>query len=299
MALCYFLWMERLQAQQDPQYTQYMYNTMMVNPGYTGSPGTLEANLIYRSQWVGVDGAPETQSFGIHSPLRNENIGVGLNVVNDKIGPANQLYFNANFSYTIRTGYNTELAFGIKGGMKVMNIDFSKGTYYNPVDDLLNQNIDGKILPTVGAGLYFYSDKWYVGFSIPNFLKTDYYDYRKESVLSNRLHYYIIGGYVFDLSPSIKFKPATMIRIVDGAPTTVNVSANFLFRELLTVGVSYRYDHTVNALVGIEIFNSFFVGYSYDFGTSDFRKYNDGSHEIILRYHIPMKSKRIKSPRFF
>src|SRR5699024_5096722 len=204
----FFLAITMANAQQDPQYTQYMYNTMTINPAYTGTPGALQANLLYRSQWVGVEGAPETQTFGIHSPLSNEKIGLGLNVVNDKIGPSNELFMSGNFSYTVQTSYNTKLAFGAKAGLKVLNIDFSKGRFYDDDDVLLSNNIQNKVLPTVGAGAYFYSDNWYVGLSVPNFFRTEYYDDVEEAVLSNRLHYYLIGGYVFSLSDNLLFKPA-------------------------------------------------------------------------------------------
>lgn len=288
-----------LYAQQDPQYTQYMYNTMSINPAYTGSPGTLEANLLYRSQWVGVEGAPETQAFGIHSPLANRNIGLGLNIVNDKIGPSNELFFSGNFSYTIQATYNTKLAFGVKAGLKVLDIDFSKGIFYDPGDILLTNNIQNQVLPTVGAGVYYFSDKWYVGFSVPNFFMNEYYDDVEEAVMSDRLHYYLMGGYVFNISDNLKFKPAVLAKAVSGAPISFDISSNFLIQEIFTVGVSYRYEDAINVLAGIQVFDSFFVGYSYDYSLTDFQKYNDGSHEIILRYHIPEKSSRIKSPRFF
>lgn len=299
LVVIYLLSIAGANAQQDPQYTQYMYNTMTVNPAYTGSPGNLQANLLYRSQWVGVKGAPETQSFGIHSPLRNEKLGMGVNVINDKIGPSSELFFSGNFSYTIKTSYETKLAFGVKGGFKVMNIDFSKGIFYDPDDVLLSNNVSDKMLPTVGAGVYYYSNNWYMGLSVPNFFRTEYYDDVKEAVMSNRLHYYLIGGYVFNLSDNLKFKPAVLAKVVSGAPISFDISANFLLQNMFTFGASYRYDDSVSALIGVQVFDSFFVGYSYDYTTTAFRKYNDGSHEIILRYQLPERSSRIKSPRFF
>lgn len=286
-------------AQQDPQYTQYMYNTMTINPAYTGSTGTLEANLLYRSQWVGVKGAPETQTLGVHSPIANERMGVGFNVVNDKIGPSNELFANGNFSYTLQTGRTTKLALGIKAGIKVLNIDWTKGRFYDADDALLNNNIDNKVLPTLGAGAYYYSEKWYIGLSVPNFIQADYYDDIEESVLSNRLHYYLMGGYVFDISPNLKFKPAALAKIVSGAPISVDISANFLISNVFTIGASYRWDDSVDALVGFQIIDSLFVGYAYDYSVTEFNKYNDGSHEIFLRFQLQPKTSRIKSPRFF
>ncbi|MCV9929109.1 type IX secretion system membrane protein PorP/SprF [Flavobacterium sp. LS1R49] len=286
-------------AQQDPEYTQYMYNTMVVNPAYAGSSGYLEAVLLHRSQWVGIDGAPQTQSFSIQSPLRNEKIGLGLSVVNDKLGPSNELYMDGNFSYSLALGYEKRLAFGLRAGMRMMNIDWSKGRYYDNNDVLLNTNINNVVKPSIGAGIYYYTDRWYVGASVPSFIRSDYYDDVQESIDYARLHYYLMGGYVFDLSPSLKFKPTFLAKAVSGAPISVDVSANFMIQEKVVLGVSYRFDDSVSALVGFQISPSFYIGYSYDYTVTNLNKYNDGSHEFILRYQFHKDPSKIKSPRFF
>jgi type IX secretion system PorP/SprF family membrane protein len=286
-------------AQQDPGYTQYMYNTMTVNPGYAGSTGSLDVGLLHRSQWTGLDGAPETQSLTIHSPLTNDAIGLGFSAVHDKLGPSSELYIEGNFSYTIRFAEDKKLAFGLKAGMRSLNVDWTKGRYYDDVDPLLNNNIQGKIKPSIGAGLYYYTDRWYAGASVPSFLRGDYYDDVKEAVLSERLHWYLIGGYVFDVTESIKLKPAFMAKLVSGAPVTYDLSANVLIQEKLTLGVSHRFDDSVSALAGFQILPSLFAGYAFDYTVTRLNKYNDGSHEIILRYQLPKKSSQIKSPRFF
>lgn len=286
-------------AQQDPQYTQYMYNTMAVNPAYAGSTGSLEATLLHRSQWVGISGAPETQSFSIHGPLSNEKIGLGLSVVNDKIGPSNELYLDGNFSYSIPLGYEKRLAFGLKTGMRMLNVDWSKGTYYNNNDVLLNQNIENQAKLAVGAGVYYYTDKWYLGLSVPSFIQSNYYDDVQESVNYDRLHYFLMGGYVFDLNSNLKFKPAFLVKAVSGAPLTADVSANFMIAEKFVIGGAYRTDDSVSILAGFQISKSFFIGYSFDYTISELNKYNDGSHEIILRYSFNKGESKIKSPRFF
>lgn len=288
-----------VRAQQEPQYTQYMYNTLTINPAYTGSVGHLEATLQHRSQWVGIDGAPSTQAFSIHTPMANERVGLGLSTVNDKLGPSDEFYIDGNFSYTLPVGYESWLAFGIKGGMRMLNIDWSKGIYYEGTDPLLNTNINNKITPLVGAGVYFYTEKWYAGVSVPNFIRSDYYDDIQEAAVSDRLHYYVMGGYVFDISDNVKFKPAVLGKIVSGAPITVDVSANFLLSEVVTLGASYRYDDSVSALAGFQITRGLFAGYSYDYSVTDLNKYNNGSHEFILRFELLPKSSRLKSPRFF
>ncbi|MGV3696830.1 PorP/SprF family type IX secretion system membrane protein [Flavobacterium sp.] len=293
------LFTDMVNAQQDPQYTQYMYNTMTVNSAYAGSTGTLEAVLLHRSQWVGIEGAPETQAFTVHAPLSNERIGLGVSAVNDKLGPSNELYLDGNFSYTIPLGYEHKLAFGLKAGMRMLNVDWSKGRYRNPVDPILNENIDNQMKPSLGAGIYLHTDKWYVGFSVPNFIRNNYYDDIQEAVNRDRFHYFLIGGYVFDISDNLKFKPAFMVKAVSGAPLAYDLSANFLIHEKFTAGASYRYDDSVSALAGFQVTNSFFIGYAFDYTTSELNKYNDGSHEIILRFQMQKKSSQMKSPRFF
>ncbi|WP_433829747.1 PorP/SprF family type IX secretion system membrane protein [Flavobacterium anhuiense] len=286
-------------AQQDPEYTQYMYNTMAVNPAYAGSTGTIEAALLYRSQWVGMPGAPETQSFSIHSPLRNEKLGLGLSVVNDKIGPSNELYLDGNFSYSIALGYEQRLAFGVKAGTRMLNIDWSKGRYYDDDDVLLNQNINNQMKLAVGAGIYYYTEKFYVGLSVPSFIQNDYYDDVRESIDYDRMHYYLMGGYVFDLNPNLKFKPAFLVKAVSGAPITADISANFMIQEKFVIGGAYRTDDSISILAGFQISPSFFLGYAFDYTVSELNKYNDGSHEFILRYQFVKNQSKIKSPRFF
>lgn len=229
----------------------------------------------------------------------NEKIGLGLSAVNDKLGPANEVYVDANFSYTINVGYESKIAFGLKAGARVLDIDWSKGRYYQEGDPLLNTNINGKITPALGAGIYYYTDKFYAGVSVPSFIRSDYYDDIQESTVSDRLHYYVMGGYVFDVSDNLKFKPAVLGKIVSGAPITVDVSANFLLYEKLTLGASYRYDDSVSALAGFQITRGIFVGYAYDYSVTELNKYNDGSHEFVLKFQLVPKSTRIKSPRFF
>lgn len=286
-------------CQQNPQYTQYMYNTMSINPGYTGSLGTLDAVLTYRNQWVGIDGAPVTQNLGIHSPLRNEKIGIGLNLQNDKIGPAKEFYADVNFSYTLQLSPTLKLGLGLKGGAKIFNVDFSLGTFEDPENDPLNKNIDNKLTTTLGAGAYLYATNWYLGFSVPDFITNKYYDDVEQAVAEEEIQYYLIGGYVFELSPSLKFKPAVLAKYLQGFPIVVDVSANFLILDQFSVGASYRYEDSVSGLAGINFLQSFFVGYSYDYTLTDLSDYNSGTHEIVLRYTLFNKNKRINSPRYF
>ncbi|MFD2568566.1 PorP/SprF family type IX secretion system membrane protein [Pseudotenacibaculum haliotis] len=284
-------------AQQDPEYTQYMYNTMVINPGYAGSKGYGSLTLLGRSQWVGVNGAPETQTLSFHTPLGLSNLGLGFNLIKDELGPSEEIYADANISYTLRTSEVGNLAFGLRLGGRMLNIDWSKGNFQNP-DVVFNQNINNRFLATVGAGFYYYTDKWYLGLSVPNFLRTDHYDDLVESVAIERLHYFLILGRVFDLSEDVKFKPAALAKIVSGAPLSIDISANFLFNERFTAGLSYRWDDSISALINIQVNDRLQIGYAYDLTTSNFRNYNSGTHEVMLTYDL-LKAPKLKSPRFF
>lgn len=286
-----------LLAQQQPEYTQYMYNTLIFNPAYAGSNGPLDVSLLHRSQWVGIEGAPKTQSFGLHGKM-GKKVGLGLSAINDKIGPSNQFAVNAAFAYHLVTGRNTQLALGVNVGMDVMNINWSKGLYYDSNDVILNDNIN-EVRPLVGAGAYFYSDKWYLGVSAPSFLTLNSYDPGEEVVFQRRNHYYLMAGYVFNLSDQLRFKPAILGTVVEGSPISMDVSANFQWMEKFTLGVAHRFSDSVSALAGFHLARSFFVGYAYDYSVSKLNKYNDGSHEIILKYTLSNKNERARSPRFF
>src|SRR6478609_8795413 len=223
-------------AQQDSQYTNYMYNTITINPAYAGTRGVTSIFGLYRTQWVGLDGAPQTGAASINSPIENSNLGVGLSFVNDKIGVSNESSISADLSYTIRTSSIYKLSFGIKGTANLLDVDYTKLNRYDMNDPRFQNNIENKFSPNIGAGAYFYSDKFYLGLSVPNFLETNYYDDNSSNTALERMHFYLIGGYVFDLSPSVQFKPAFMCKTVVGSPLQVDVSANFLFNDKFVLG---------------------------------------------------------------
>lgn len=288
----------KVQAQQDIQYTQYMYNTVAINPAYAGSRGMLSFNALYRSQWTGLDGAPETINFTGHSPLKMRGVGIGLSLASDKIGPATENLAAADFSYTIHMSYRNKLSFGLKAGLHSLGIDSDR---FDPdqQNDPYIYNQDNRIAPLIGAGIYLHSDAWYVGLSSPDLLETDHYDDVSVSIAREKMHLYLMGGYVFDLNPQLKFKPATLVKAVAGAPLAVDLSANFLFHEQLTLGVGYRIDAAVSALVGLQVFDSIMIGYAYDWDTSGIGNYNNGSHEVFLRFELNSRSQGSVHPRFF
>ena len=285
-------------AQQDAQFTQYMYNTISVNPAYAGSRGALSIFGLYRTQWIGLDGAPETSTFSINTPLNNSKLGLGVSLVNDKIGPTNENTLSADLSYSVPTSETFKLSFGIKATANLFNLDVSKLTFEDQ-DDPQFQGLDNKFTPNIGAGVYWHSDKAYLGFSIPNFIETNRYEDNDTAIFKEKINYYFMAGYVFDLNYDIKFKPALLTKMVQGAPLQVDVSGNFMFYEKFTVGLAYRWSASLSAMAGFQVSDGLYIGYGYDHETTNLRKYNSGSHEIFLRFEFFNNYSKMISPRFF
>jgi len=287
-------------AQQTPQFTQYMYNTISVNPGYAGSREALTIVGLHRSQWVGVDGGPTTQTISVHSPLRNEKIGVGFSFINDQLGYENFNYMYFDFSYTINLSEATKLAFGVKGGFSYYNIDqvlFNNPEVYN--DPYFQEKLN-KWTPNVGAGLYLHQQKWYVGLSSPKVIPNDY-NKSGTYVALEQAHYYGIAGYVFDLnnSGSIKMRPTTLVKYTKGSPLSYDATLSFLFNEKFWIGAAYRFEDSVGALVDFQITKQLRLGYAYDYPISDIRPFTTGSHEIMLMFDFKFDKAKYKSPRYF
>ncbi|MCX2678695.1 type IX secretion system membrane protein PorP/SprF [Galbibacter sp. EGI 63066] len=284
-------------AQQDSQYTQYMYNTITINPAYAGSRGLLGLNGIYRSQWIGFEGAPETLAFSMNSPIGRGGLGAGLSFTSDKVGPSSENMVAADISYTIQTSDRVKLSFGIKAGFSSLDVDMDK---LNPeeINDPGMQDIN-RTAPVIGAGAYLHTNKWYIGLSSPNFLETNHYDDVSVSSVTEKAHFYLIGGYVFDLNSSLKLKPAVLTKAVVGAPLAVDVSANLLFNDRFTLGAAYRWDAAVSGLLGFQVTDRLMLGYAYDYDTTELGNYNQGSHEIFLRFELNTIIRNTVNPRFF
>jgi len=290
-------------GQQDSQYTQYMYNTQTVNPGYAGSRGVLSLTGLYRTQWVGINGAPETMNFSLSTPL-SERVGLGVSFYKDEIGISTENNIVLDFSYTIPLNDDDLLfSFGIKGGLNVLDVDFSR-LNPNDISDPSFQssnNINGQVSPIIGAGVYLRNkDRWYLGLSAPSILSTDHYDDTSISTASELVHFNLIGGYVFNLNPSWKFKPAFLLKAVTGSPLAADVSASFLFNDRFTLGTAYRWDSAVSGLLGLQVTDGIMLGYAYDYDLTDIGNYSHGSHEFFLRFEIGGGNKQgVVNPRFF
>lgn len=303
-----------VKAQQDPQYTQYMYNTQVVNPGYAGSKDVLSFGLLGRTQWVNFEGAPKTGTFTVDTPIGSmDNMGLGLSIVHDEIGPATESNINIDYAYRISTGETGKLSFGLKAGLDILNVDFTKLNI--PVEgqgDIFESNVDNKLQPQIGAGVYYYTNKFYAGLSVPNFLTTKHFDESEidnivddpssisgQTTAAERLHYFFIAGYVFDINENLKFKPATLIKAVNGSPLQWDFSANFLINNKFTLGASYRWSAAMSAMAGFQVSDEIFIGVGYDYQTTDLETYSDGSYEVMIRFDIFNKPERVLSPRFF
>lgn len=289
-----------LYGQQDAQYTQYMYNTVSVNPGYAGSRGHMSIAALHRSQWVGLDGAPTTQTLNFHSPIGYRGVGLGLSVVNDKIGPTSETNFDIDFSYTIYTSTEGRLSFGLKAGGNLLDVKFSELNQYTS-DPTLAIDIENRFSPNFGAGVYYHTNHFYAGLSVPRFLQTSHFDESALSEAREQMNFYFITGYVWELNKFLKFKPTVLAKVVQGAPLQIDLSANFMLNDRFIVGAAYRWDAAVSGMFGFNISEGFLVGLAYDREITELgsASFNNGSFEVILRYDFIKTKGEMKSPRFF
>ncbi|HMI08135.1 MAG TPA: type IX secretion system membrane protein PorP/SprF [Flavobacterium sp.] len=300
-ALVALLGLSGANAQQDPHYTQYMYNMSVVNPAYAGSKESLSGGLLYRKQWVDIEGAPSTGTFFIHSPV-GKNVGLGLSVISDKIGPVEENNVYADFSYTLNLGGQHKLAFGIKGGATFNKIglfdDIGNGFVPDPNDEAFSQNTSNTFA-NIGAGFFYYTNKYYVAFSVPNMIKSTHLDVDGRHYGTESMHYFLTGGYVFDLSPNTKFKPSAMVKSAFDAPVSFDASANFMFFDRFEIGATYRLDDSFGGMINYAITPNLRLGYAYDAITSDLTAGTSSSHEFMLLFDLNFPKKVSQSPRYF
>ncbi len=288
------------QAQQDPHYTQYMYNMNVMNPAYAGSKENLSLGLLYRKQWVDIEGAPSTFTFSGHTPA-GKNVGIGLSVIADQIGPVKEQNVYGDFSYTLQLGGEHKLALGLKAGATFQKIGlFSQISPSLPVPTDPGFSEDtSNIYFNLGTGVFYYTNKYYVALSVPNMIKANYLDYNGVKYGTETQHYFLTGGYVFDLNPNLKFKPFAMLKSAFNSPSSLDVSANFLFNERFEIGGTYRVDDSFGAMVNFAITPSLRIGYAYDNIISEIKTVTPSSHEIILLFDVNFPKKVSRSPRFF
>lgn len=304
LACAAFVFVIDMQAQQNPQYSQYMYNQSVINPAYAGSTEALSLGVLHRQQWVGLDGAPVTTTLFGHKRV-GKNVGLGLSAISDKIGPVKENNIYGDFSYTLDLGNNNHLALGLKAGVTMHDIGLfsqigNEGVGYLPDGNDPAFAEDSKsTLFNVGLGAYYYTENYYVGLGVPNLLKGTYLDYDGKQYGSQEIHMFLTGGYVFELNNMVKLKPSTMIKYAMDAPVSFDVSLNAMFMDKLEVGATYRLDDAIGGMINYRLLPNLRVGYAYDHVMSDLNIKGKASHEFILLYDIFFSSRVSSSPRYF
>jgi len=293
-------------AQQDPMYTQYMFNTQTINPAYAGTWEALSFMVLARQQWVGLDGAPQTYSFSMQAPLKNERVALGLNLISDKVGIEKRFYMFADYSYLVKIKEKTNLRLGLKGGFTTYNNDLNAYQTYDKglTDPSFQGVINNKFMPNFGVGAFLYNKKYYVGFSIPKIINNKFdNDLDNYSVESEIRHYYLMAGLVFNLGENLKFKPTMLTKATfssnTGAPVELDLTANFLIKEKIWLGAMYRTGDSFG-FIAQWIFNKKLrIGYAYDITTTNLQNHNNGSHEVMVSYELRFLKEKIVSPRYF
>jgi len=293
------------QAQQDPHYTQYMYNMNVMNPAYAGSKENLAVGLLYRAQWVDIEGAPKTGTLSVHSPA-GKNVGLGLSAITDRIGPVDETNVYGDFSYTLNLGGEHRLALGIKAGATFHKVglfsDIGNGHVPDINDPAFRENSSNTFF-NIGTGFFYYTQKYYLALSVPNMLKSKHLDIRNDGreyqFGSETQHYFLTGGYVFDLSENTKFKPSFMLKSAFDAPTSIDASANMMFFDRFEIGATYRLDDSFGGMVNYAVTPNIRIGYAYDRIISDLKVSTQSSHEIMLLFDLNFPKKVSVSPRYF
>ncbi len=288
-------------AQQDPVYSQYTHNPLVINPAYSGTNNMLSAQFLMRNQWVGFEGAPKTQTFSIHTPLKNYQLATGMSITNDELGPEKKLGIFMDFAYHVKLNRKAHLSMGIKAGFDSYDVDLKGLTITDPGDPGFAVNYNENFLPNFGVGLYYYTKKFYAGMSVPRFIQNKLTDGATNSKLSkyNNLAFYLTSGALFDLNKEFKLKPSVILKGTANVPLSLALSGHLIYRDVLWFGASYRTNEAVSMTFEYQINDQIRIGYSYDIPTSVLRQYTRGTHEITLAYDFRYNKKNIKTPRYF
>lgn len=287
-------------AQQEAMFTQYMHNEIVVNPAYVGSHDVLSFTALHRQQWIGIDGAPVTQTLSAHTPLRNPKLATGLSIINDKIGVTRNITINHMYAYKLAFDKKKEhfLQFGLQGGFTYTCADYND-LLIRDENDLKFENQIREFLPNFGAGLYYYAQKFYVGISTPQLVQNRVELSSDIDIAFQQRHYFFTSGYVFDASPSLKIKPSVFVKMVGGAPVEIDVSTNFIIKEHYWLGFTYRSGDSFNVMALVEWSKQLRIGYAYDYTVTSLGNFSYGTHEIIVNYRLNFTKDRVITPRYF
>lgn len=290
-------------GQQEAMFTHYVFNTLYLNPAYAGTRQALTVNALHRSQWVGFNGAPNTQTLTLHSPVFRKELGMGFSAIRDQIGPLNITSFTLDLAYQLKIGNKSKLSVGLKGGMNIAQSELSILEINDQTDESFQNNLQGKILPSIGFGFYYHAENYYLGISSPRILENKYKvgTSSNNQLFNERRHYYFIAGGVFDLTETIKWRPASFVRATYGSPLQVDLTSYFVFKEFLWLGAAYRSGDAISGLLGLSFTPQLMFGYAFDWSYGmQTRVYNGGSHEVMLQYDFIFKQEeKIRSPRYF
>lgn len=285
-------------AQQSAIYSQYMFNHFIVNPAYAGSRDALSGVLLFRQQWTGIKGAPQTQTFSMHSVIGKTQAAAGINVVNDMVGPSRHTGVFLTGAYHLQMPAG-KLSFGLRGGIYNARLDNSKLSYYDPNDVLNTQTVANTTVPSFDAGLYYYTRHFYLGISAAHLTKTRFnFNNYPEASMSLKRHFMLATGYAFELSKKLVFKPSALVKYVEGAPVNIDLNASFLINRVIWLGSSFRSNNGLTFMAEYYFTKSFRAGYSYDMLMNKARKYALGTHEIVISFDIDIQHAKFVSTRF-
>ena len=299
------IWLLQLDmvAQQDPLYSQYQFNALVVNPAYAGSRGMMSMMALSRRQWVGFEGAPSTQTFSLHTPFAYRNVSLGLSVVHDQLSPVSQSAFFGDYAYAFNIGSQTRLSLGLKGGVSRVVTNMSAlSPVPGSVDPAYQSASDSRWLPNFGFGVYAYHPRYFIGASIPKLMENDLStEQMNQAILSGRevRHYFLMGGVVFALNSEWMLKPSFMARVAEAAPVSVDLNVNVLFRNRIWGGVLFRPGSAYGGVMQLQLTDQWRVGYAVEFATTDLRQYNNGTHELMLGYELNFRKAKVYNPRYF
>lgn len=300
--LGYFFDTNEAQAQQDPMYTQYMFNQLVLNPAYAGSKDRFSAMLLYRTQWVGFEGAPKTTTFSAHAPFLHQSMAIGGTFVNDEIGIAHNLYFTGYYAYRLKLTELLRLSFGLSAELKRQQMSWTQSSPLFPLDPNLPAGDQSKSLPNFGFGMYMDHDNYYIGLTAPRIVENKL-DFTNgigsiESSAKQRRHLYLMGGFIMDVSKDVKFKPAALIKYTDNAPFEFDLNLSALFAERIWLGMTFRTGDSFDVIAQF-VLDNMRIGYAYDYSLTKLQQFNNGSHEIMISIEIDKKSKGVHHPRYF
>jgi len=284
-------------AQQPVQFSQYMFNDLIINPAYAGADGALSLTFVNRSQWSGIENAPTTQTLSAHTLVKNEKVGLGATVVNDKVGVHKDLTIATNYAYHLPVAERSYLSLGLLMGFSNKRSDYQSltgGTVNDP--KIRNARIADSFFEA-GAGIYFRSPKWRIGLSAPALIPHGTSINDTLSVQLDRRHFFMLSKYRFSITQNLDLEPSFLIKYLSGLPVSFDANVNAIYREVLTFGASYRKSESVNLLLKAQVTSQLEVGYVYDYGIGEVSRYSNGSHELMIHYHFQFTKTNVSSPR--